>query len=62
MSHKKSMREIINTTYLNYQHVNNVSPDERYYVASYSGGALTTHYNGAMLLIPLIMPFRAMAV
>lgn len=53
------MREIINQHYLNFQHVNNVSPDERYYVAGYSGGTLTVHTNGALVLVPLLMPFRA---
>lgn len=56
------MREIITRTLSNFQHVNNVSQEERYYVAGYSGGALASIavLNGVSpILVPLIVPYRA---
>lgn len=58
---RKPMREIITRSYANFQHVNNVAGDERYYVVGYSGGAIGTFTSnvGVALSMPLIMPFRA---
>lgn len=55
------MREIITRSYENFQHVNNVSNEERYYVVGYTGGAIGTFTSnvGVVLSMPLIMPFRA---